>query len=571
MSDTWRELMRLLHIEKDEIFSKNIKKIVEHNGFMYLNTESYEEAIDIIDKLEINLLIITDVIGENTCEKIIHNVRNSGNQLLSIIVIAEDPDYNKKTVYFENGIMSYLTKNPFVETRFEKYIQTVKRDLELIEELKNLKIAVVDDSSFSLSVIKNFFNIYGVKNVDYFQSSDDFMKNPKNYDIFLIDYVMPIFDGEELIYKIREENLDSMIILVTGYDSQKMIAHCLSIGADDFILKPLDIKLFMLRVISCLKQFKINKENENKSRILFEMATKDSLTGAYNRNYFIDSFEKKASEANRTGTPFSLILMDVDHFKSINDQYGHLKGDYVLKEIANILKENLRQSDIVCRWGGEEFIVLCLNTDSEKAKIVAEKLRKSIETNRFSGIYRITVSVGVTQWRAEDDRDSMLKRVDNSLYLAKLTGRNKVVSDEGIDVIQEGKPINIEWGPFFRSGNSLLDLEHRALIGLMNEIINNSITKDEEYICSALFDKLVEEVKVHFKREEELLEILRYDKLEYHKDIHRKLLLKAEDIRNKFKHRKITALEAARYMVSELVVGHIVKDDFDFFHLTNLK
>ncbi|MGL5258094.1 MAG: diguanylate cyclase [Proteocatella sp.] len=563
--------MRLLHIEKDQTFSRYIKKIVEDNGFMYLNTEAYEDAVDIIDKLEINLLIITDVKGEDICEKVIHNIRRSGNQLLSIIVIAEDPDYDKKTSYFEKGIMSYLTKTPFIETRFEKYIQTVKRDLELIEELKSLKIAVVDDSSFSLSVIKNFFNVYGVSNVDYFQSSDEFMKNSKNYDIFLIDYVMPIFDGEELIYKIREENLDSMIILVTGYDSQKMIAHCLSIGADDFILKPLDIKLFMLRVISCLKQFKINKENQNKSRILFEMATKDSLTGAYNRNYFIDSFEKKSSEAARTGSPFSIILMDVDHFKSINDQYGHLKGDYVLKEIANTLKDNLRQSDIVCRWGGEEFIVLCLNTDSEKARIVAEKLRRAIEIKRFSEIYRITVSIGVTQWKAEDDRDSMLKRVDNSLYLAKLTGRNKVISDEGVDVIQDGKPINIEWGPFFRSGNSLLDLEHRALIGLINEIINNSITKDEDYICSALFDKLVEEVEVHFKREEELLGILKYDKLEKHRDIHKKLLLESVDIRDEFKNREISALDAARYMVSELVVGHIVKDDFDFFHLTNLK
>lgn len=563
--------MRLLHIEEDELFSRKIKKIVEDNGFMYLNTESYDEAIKIITELDIKLLITSESLRGNSCEYVINKIRNSKNQLLPIIVISDNPDYEAKTRYFELGIMSYLNKLPFIEARFEKYIQTVKRDLELIEELKELKIAVVDDSSFSLSVIKGFFDVYGICSVDYFQNSDEFMKSAKNYDIFLIDYVMPIFDGEELIYKIREENLDSMIILVTGYDSQKMIAHCLSIGADDFILKPLDIKLFMLRVVSCLKQFKINKENENKSKILFEMATKDALTGAYNRNYFTDAFDKKASEARRTGNPFSIILLDVDHFKSINDQYGHLKGDYVLKEIASILKENLRESDVVCRWGGEEFIVLCLNTDLEKANIVSEKLRRAIETQKFKGVYRITVSVGVTQWLEDDKRDTVLKRVDNSLYLAKLTGRNKVVSEEGIEILQDGKPISIEWGPFFRSGHALLDLEHRTLIGLVNEIINNSLTKDDEYICHALFDKLIEDVALHFKNEENLLEAVGYSNLRSHKELHEKLINETRIVREKLQKRELSSLEAARHIVQDLVVGHIVKDDFDFFSLINTK
>lgn len=561
--------MRLLHIEEDELFSRKIKKIVEDNGFMYLSTKSYDEAIRIVSELDIDLLIISDFVQDKTCEDIINEVRNSGKQLMPIIVIAKNPEYEKKTRYFELGIMSYLNKVPFIEKRFEKYIQTVRRDLELIEELRGLKIAVVDDSSFSLSVIKGFFDVYGVKTVDYFQDSNQFMTSSKNYDIFLIDYVMPIFDGEELIYQIREENLDSMIILVTGYDSQKMITHCLSIGADDFILKPLDIKLFMLRVISCLKQFKINKENENKSKILFEMATKDSLTGAYNRNYFTDVFDKKASEAKRTGIPFSVILLDVDHFKIVNDQYGHLKGDYVLKEIAAILKENLRASDIVCRWGGEEFIVLCLNADMDKASIVAEKLRKAIELRKFKGLYRITVSVGVTEWKAEDDKNSIFTRVDNSLYLAKLTGRNKVVSDNGLDILQDGKPINIEWGPFFRSGNSLLDLEHRALIGLVNEIINNSITSNDRYISEALVDKLIEDMYIHFKNEEKLLELFGYSNLENHIEIHKKLLEEAKVVRHKFMNEEISAEDVARIMLQDIVVGHIVKDDFDFFSLIN--
>lgn len=559
--------MRLLHIEKDELFSKQVKNIVEDNDFIYLNTDSYEKAYEMIVELDIDLIIMANHINDSFCDQLIERIKLSNRSLIPIIVISDSDDFEQKSHYFEMGIMSYLNKKPFAAKRFEKYIQTIKRELELIQDIRELRIAVVDDSSFSLGVIRSFFDMYRVTNVDYFQDSNAFMNGTKNYDMFLIDYVMPIFDGEDLIYNIREENLDSMIILVTAHDNQKTITHCLSIGADDFILKPLDIKLFMLRITSCMRQFQLNRENANKSKALFELATKDSLTGVYNRNYFIDIYGKKVSESFRTGNPFSLILIDIDHFKSINDQYGHLKGDYVLKEIAVLLKSNLRESDIICRWGGEEFIILCANTDLENAIIVSEKLRLGIESHAFKDIKKITGSIGVTQWKLGDDKDSAFKRIDNSLYLAKLTGRNKVVSNEEIQIVKNGLPVNIEWGPFFRSGHTKLDLEHHQMISLSNAIIHNCFIEGNEEIVSQLFDRLIMETVEHFKNEEALLRLFEYEKLDEHMAIHKDLVNKVKVIQQELINKEIKPVNVAKYLIQDVVVGHIIKSDFDFFHI----
>ncbi|WP_028828844.1 diguanylate cyclase [Proteocatella sphenisci] len=559
--------MRLLHIDNNEMFSKKIKKIVEDNDVVYISSDSYEKAYEIITDIKVDLLIIAEQIGDYSCKDFIEKLQLEKSTVTPVIVISDEQDYDKKSVYFDMGIMSYLTKSPFSNERFEKYIQTIKNDLSLIDELKYLSIAVVDDSSFSLGVISRFFNRYDIKNVDYFQNSYEFMETEKHYDIYIIDYVMPGFDGEDLIYKIREKNLDAIIIIVTGHESQKIITHSLNIGADDFILKPLDIKLFMLRIVSCIRQQKLNKENVDKSKLLFNMATKDMLTGLCNRNYFLELYEKKTSESIRSGEPLAVILMDIDHFKSINDQYGHLKGDYVLSEIAKILNKNLRASDTICRWGGEEFLILCSRTDKEKALIVAEKLRREIESHVFENINTITSSFGVTQWQVGDNQEKIFRRMDNSLYLAKLTGRNKVVFDEEITILQNEAPSNIEWGAFFRSGNVNIDMDHHELIVISNEIIRNCFLDHREEFTKILFDKLIDLTDKHFKNEEDILKLYNYEGLGEHKDIHEDFLQKALIVQKNLNDGDVNSVDVAKYLIQDMIVGHIVKHDFDFFHV----
>ena len=160
---------------------------------------------------------------------------------------------------------------------------------------------------------------------------------------------------------------------------------------------------------------------------LQRLSTTDPLTGAYNRRMFMDLLTKEQQRADRYGNPFSLLMFDIDHFKMVNDQYGHDAGDRVLVDIVRLSMETIRQTDSLARWGGEEFIVLLPRTDRVMACTMGERLRQGIAEHIFTGGYHLTISVGVTSLEQADTIDSLLKRVDEAMYKAKESGRNLVV------------------------------------------------------------------------------------------------------------------------------------------------
>jgi diguanylate cyclase (GGDEF)-like protein len=160
-----------------------------------------------------------------------------------------------------------------------------------------------------------------------------------------------------------------------------------------------------------------------------DLTTIDPLTQLSNRLYIEGMFENEIKRAQRYEKTFAVIFADIDYFKSVNDTYGHETGDSVLKEFANILKSDIRSLDTIARWGGEEFLILCPETNIESAKILAEKLRKNIESYKFKTIGNKTCSFGVSEYTAEDiTAKSTIKRADKALYMAKKSGRNRVVS-----------------------------------------------------------------------------------------------------------------------------------------------
>lgn len=161
---------------------------------------------------------------------------------------------------------------------------------------------------------------------------------------------------------------------------------------------------------------------------LNELATQDALTQVANRFQFDKILEHSILISGRYGRPLSMMLIDIDHFKYVNDQYGHLVGDEVLKEIARLLTQNIRKSDSVARWGGEEFVVLLPDNDLVSAVKLAESLRVRIEVDDVSPVKQITCSIGVVQWEEGEDPDALLRRVDAKLYEAKEGGRNRVAS-----------------------------------------------------------------------------------------------------------------------------------------------
>ncbi|WP_196598679.1 diguanylate cyclase [Pectinatus frisingensis] len=561
--------MLLLHFEKDNLFAKKIAHIAGQQEFLYEQADCFEQVYKKISKRTFDLLVIDQNINRILNNHVLKELTSTGFVYPPIIVITSKDNLYIKKQCFNMGILAYFQKNAFDTARFTKYLQTIKNEHENIDLIKNFKIAVIDDDCFSLETIQTFFLTYGIKNVNYYQKPSEFLVHALEYNFFLIDLVMPECNGDDLIAYIRGKNENAIIILITAYNNDNIIPHCLSIGANDFILKPLDFKLFMIRIKSCINQYYLKKELIFKNEKFFNMATRDALTGLYNRIYFIETCKNKIEETRRTALPLSFLLLDIDHFKSINDEYGHLKGDYVLKTLAQIMIDTLRKSDIICRWGGEEFIILLINTDAKAAEKAAEKLRTAISFHHFEDINKITSSFGLTEYQKNDTDESIFKRLDNSLYLAKLTGRNKVISDEVLNIAYGKKPMAIEWGPFFKSGNSFIDKDHHLLISTSNEIIYSCFSTGRPKNFLNLFNLLSDELAEHFDREEKILKEFHYPLYTDHKNIHHDLLQKTITMVNNLNSQEISFIDAAKYLIQEVIVGHIIKSDFDFYYILN--
>jgi diguanylate cyclase (GGDEF)-like protein len=160
-------------------------------------------------------------------------------------------------------------------------------------------------------------------------------------------------------------------------------------------------------------------------------AAKDQLTGLWNRRTFDHRLDEAVAHRRRHIGTFSLLLIDMDHFKNINDHYGHIIGDEVLKRFAEVLHERLRQNDVDARWGGEEFAVLADGANLERAFVLAEQIREAVENSNFDGIPRLTVSVGLAEYQSGESGAQLLNRADSALYEAKRAGRNRVVAAGG--------------------------------------------------------------------------------------------------------------------------------------------
>lgn len=167
-------------------------------------------------------------------------------------------------------------------------------------------------------------------------------------------------------------------------------------------------------------------------RRIRRLAFRDQLTGLYNRHYFLQRADSEWERAGRSGEEFSILMFDIDHFKKVNDTFGHQSGDQVLKKLSGLVQGTVRGQDTVARWGGEEFIVLLPDTPAEGALVLGERIRSAVEDEEFQVVGKVTISVGLAAWSARDSSlDRLIARADSALYQAKENGRNQVRTDPG--------------------------------------------------------------------------------------------------------------------------------------------
>ncbi len=288
--------------------------------------------------------------------------------------------------------------------------------------------------------------------------------------IALVDVVMPVMDGYELCRRIRRERRGSpiQIVLISGFEEKSDLEALLDLGADDFIGKPvtpLELyarmnaavirhrnqtenhgslrgygaregelsslmaeNLFLRREVEKIRR--LNQELERSNEELERLASFDPLSGLLNRRTLFKRVEMEIERSLRLQLPLTGMMMDIDHFKRINDEYGHLCGDVALKEIGRRLNSSLRKYDYAGRYGGEEFFVLFSNTTADTTRTIAERFRLDIEGTPYScsgQVFRVTVSVGIAQYHPGEAADRWIERADNAMYRAKQHGRNQVV------------------------------------------------------------------------------------------------------------------------------------------------
>ena len=246
--------------------------------------------------------------------------------------------------------------------------------------------------------------------------------------LLILDWSMPGISGPELckILRARADGQFFYILMLTGKEGNEAVIEAMEAGADDFLSKPFDHRVLKVRIAAGSRIVRLEQT-------LNQLASRDSLTQCWNRRMIDELFDSTLAEARRKGSALCVMMVDIDHFKAINDTYGHAIGDIALQHMVAILNQNLREYDQVGRYGGEEFIVVLPTTDRDSAWGIAERVRSAVEYQPSvlsdGREISMTVSIGLAMFepKRDPDRRSLMERADQALYKAKRSGRNRII------------------------------------------------------------------------------------------------------------------------------------------------
>ncbi len=337
------------------------------------------------------------------------------------IVFTADLSQEVRQLVWSKRVADYALKD---DSQSLNYIVNL---LKRIKKNTAIKILVVDDSMLFRTALADLLEIHCYTVLDARNGVEALEVLAKHPDTKLVvtDFSMPEMDGFTLTRKIRERYTKNelAIIGISSEGNSLLAAQFIKSGANDFIIKQSFLtEEFYSRITQ-------NIENLEHIQTLKDASIKDFLTGLYNRRYFFDVGRKLFANARRDNTHLGCAMIDIDHFKKVNDTYGHEAGDITLCHVTDIMKKRMRETDIVARVGGEEFCILAVNMTVDTATKLFEELRRRIETSAIdigAQNINVTVSIGVTTALA-DRLDDMVNQADALLYEAKNNGRNQVI------------------------------------------------------------------------------------------------------------------------------------------------
>ena len=315
------------------------------------------------------------------------------------------------------------------------------------------KILLIDDLELSRRLVGNILSKQGYEVIEAADGLEGFRRASEvNPDLIIMDVVMPRIDGIETCRMLTSgaETQDIPVIMLTSRTSSSDVKKGMEAGAVDYIKKPFDEVELLARVGSAIKIKDFKDQISVLKSKLNEITTTDDLTGLKNASFFWEYFTREVNKFNRIKKPLSIIILDMDDFKNINDDFGHLAGDRVLCAVGDILRKNVRKYDLVARYGGEEFVIVLVDTQEEEAFEIAENVRQAVEAHAFKEekkTFHLSVSAGVATLN-KDTPEKMHRAIaifewaDHALYRAKEEGKGRTIAADDVDMVLESAQQN---------------------------------------------------------------------------------------------------------------------------------
>ncbi|MCI5049842.1 MAG: PleD family two-component system response regulator [Rickettsiales bacterium] len=403
-------------------------------------------------------LVLLDVMmpgmdGFETCGQMKKDPDISHIPVVMVTALSEPSD---RVQGLEAGADDFITK-PINDTALFARVKSLIRIKVLIDELRlrdqsGTQLGVLDDALMGSADVSGAHifvidddavhakrmdeHLSKMYNVKMFSDHKEALLAAKQerVDLIFISTSLMEIDGLRLAtqFKAMEQIRHVPIVMMVDEDDQSLMLKALDLGVNDYIVTPVDFNEMMARVKTQIRRKKYQDALKSNYQESVSMAITDGLTGLYNRHYLDTHLSNMVESCLAKAKPMSLIIMDMDHFKPVNDTYGHDVGDEVLKQLAHIIIQSTRSADLSARYGGEEFVMLMPETNFQAARDVAERMRKTVESTPFKVSHEVgeinkTLSIGVSTLNLEGDLpEHLLKRADTALYQAKNSGRNQV-------------------------------------------------------------------------------------------------------------------------------------------------
>lgn len=424
--------LNALIIEPDTVYRAILSNVLQEYGFRVTFLTWHADSIEDLDVNHYRLVCIADqlegVSGEECCRSL--RARYHNQNIPVVIMTGENGDY-REFLQKKSGITEVFNKTDL--TRFKRFISDVVRRYQQVVSLCRKHILLVEDNSAMIDLIKIYLRELEV-NITVVAHAEAALQQvvQHEYDLMLVDMMLEgKMSGLELLRMVRSlpEQRKSRIpfLGISGIEDVAIRLEFLNSGANDFLSKPFLFEELVSRLKNLLMIKHLFDKIDEQHRDLQSMAVTDQLTGLPNRHCLNMMAPKFFSDSQRHNFPLSLLVIDIDHFKKINDINGHLVGDMVLVGVGQYIKKFFREEDFPARFGGEEFIVLLPHCDLENASKKAEELRLELAQLRPSGV-NVTASIGVASLRGHRNFNELFRDADEAVYSAKDQGRNCVVA-----------------------------------------------------------------------------------------------------------------------------------------------